>query len=139
MRQGHGGRVSPMRDRGLPGAFSPRIHMCYISNDDILGQNCAIKPPTMVALRERHRRLCKTCTKAPLPLLVSPPLDSDLPLSDDAMKAAICQCSTHGVWLCQPCGRSIRGADHDYKRYVAFLPLHPTRSAPPLPSSYSRG
>jgi hypothetical protein len=28
---------------------------------------------------------------------------------------AICTCATEGVWLCQPCGRSIRGADLDYE------------------------
>ncbi|OTB09168.1 hypothetical protein M426DRAFT_316462 [Hypoxylon sp. CI-4A] len=78
-------------------------------------RNCAIKPPAPVVLRDRHRRLCIPCNKAPLWSLVSPPLQPDTPVDAKEMQRAICTCATEGVWLCQPCGRSIRGADHDYK------------------------
>ncbi|PTB68517.1 hypothetical protein BBK36DRAFT_48798 [Trichoderma citrinoviride] len=82
---------------------------------DVICRNCAIKPPLSTALRERHRRLCVTCAKAPIAALASPALDPSLPLSSEAVQRAICQCDTEGVWLCQPCGHSIRNADHDYK------------------------
>jgi hypothetical protein len=82
---------------------------------DIICRNCAIKPPLIAALRERHRRLCVTCVKAPIAALAVPALDTSLPLNSDAVQRAICQCDTEGVWLCQPCGHSIRNADHDYK------------------------
>ncbi|KAL9479639.1 hypothetical protein ACSS6W_004425 [Trichoderma asperelloides] len=82
---------------------------------DIICRNCAIKPPLIAALRERHRRLCVTCVKAPIAALAVPALDISLPLNSDAVQRAICQCDTEGVWLCQPCGHSIRNADHDYK------------------------
>ncbi|KAH7026400.1 uncharacterized protein B0I36DRAFT_330581 [Microdochium trichocladiopsis] len=78
-------------------------------------RNCAIKPPAPIVLKERHRRLCIPCTRAPLPLLVNPPLRADTPLSSDPLRTAVCRCETDGVWLCQPCGRSIRGSDNDYR------------------------
>lgn len=79
-------------------------------------QNCIIKPPAPVMLRERHRRLCKACSRAPLTRLIKLPLNSDTPMACDAVQRAICTCDTAGVWLCQPCGRSIRATDHDYQR-----------------------
>ncbi|SRR5690242_955055 len=88
-------------------------------------QNCAIKPPAPVALRERHRRLCVTCVRAPIGTLVHPPLDPDTPFYSEPVQRAVCKCDTKGVWLCQPCGRSIRGADHEYQRYglASRLPI----------------
>ncbi|CAM1500643.1 Fc.00g098050.m01.CDS01 [Cosmosporella sp. VM-42] len=83
---------------------------------EVICRNCAIKPPAPVALRERHRRLCKTCTHAPIATLAKPPLDPDFLLLSDAVQRAVCKCEGEGVWLCQPCGRSIRGADHEYQR-----------------------
>lgn len=83
---------------------------------DILCRNCTIKPPAQVMLRERHRRLCRKCAKAPITLHVQPPLDPDTPLTADAVQRALCTCVSEGVWLCQPCGRSIRGMDHEYQR-----------------------
>ncbi|KAF7559553.1 hypothetical protein G7046_g4594 [Stylonectria norvegica] len=83
---------------------------------EVICRNCAIKPPAPVALRERHRRLCKACTHAPIATLSKPPLDAALPLSHEAVQRAVCKCDEEGVWLCQPCGRSIRGADHEYQR-----------------------
>ncbi|UKZ48488.1 hypothetical protein TrVGV298_002713 [Trichoderma virens] len=84
---------------------------------DIICRNCVIKPPVNLstALRERHRRLCVTCVKAPIAALASPALDISLPLSSEAVQRAVCQCDTEGVWLCQPCGNGIGSADHDYK------------------------
>lgn len=79
-------------------------------------QNCTIKPPAPVMLRERHRRLCRACVKAPIGYLTKPPLDDETPLSADAVQRSLCKCASEGVWLCQPCGRSIRGMDNDYQR-----------------------
>ncbi|KAF7543173.1 hypothetical protein G7Z17_g10948 [Cylindrodendrum hubeiense] len=84
--------------------------------NEVICRNCAIKPPAPVALRERHRRLCKTCVRAPIATLSKPPLDAALPVTSDAVQRVLCQCEDEGVWLCQPCGRSIRGADHEYQR-----------------------
>ncbi|KXJ92070.1 hypothetical protein Micbo1qcDRAFT_162174, partial [Microdochium bolleyi] len=78
-------------------------------------RNCAMKPPAPIVQKERHRRLCIPCTRAPLPLLLNPPLSANTPLASDAMRTAVCNCDTAGVWLCQPCGRSIRGSDSDYR------------------------
>ncbi|KAF6832534.1 hypothetical protein CPLU01_06076 [Colletotrichum plurivorum] len=82
----------------------------------VVCRNCAIKPPASVALRGRHRRLCKACTKVPIATLVSSALDPGTSLLDDAVQREICKCESDGVWLCQPCGRSMRGADNDYQR-----------------------
>ncbi|KAK4219604.1 hypothetical protein QBC37DRAFT_409328 [Rhypophila decipiens] len=82
----------------------------------VVCRNCAIKPPAPIVLRDRHRRLCMTCAKAPLGSLVKPPLDPSVPLSSDIMQRSICTCDSFtGVWLCQPCGRTIRSDDYDYK------------------------
>ncbi|KAI1402259.1 hypothetical protein F4819DRAFT_290722 [Hypoxylon fuscum] len=81
----------------------------------VVCRNCAIKPPAPAVLRDRHRRLCIPCTKAPLGSLVKPPLRPGTALDADEMQRGICTCASEAVWLCQPCGRSIRGADHDYK------------------------
>ncbi|KAI1389538.1 uncharacterized protein F4822DRAFT_398758 [Hypoxylon trugodes] len=81
----------------------------------VVCRNCAIKPPAPAVLPDRHRRLCIPCSKAPLGNLVKPPLRADTPVDADEMQRAVCTCDSIGVWLCQPCGRSIRGADHDYK------------------------
>lgn len=81
----------------------------------VICRNCAIKPPAPVALRERHRRLCRTCVKAPIAALAIPRLDPDLPFTSDSVQQSLCKCESSGVWLCQPCGRSIRGADTEYQ------------------------
>ncbi|KAI1207192.1 uncharacterized protein F4807DRAFT_436014 [Annulohypoxylon truncatum] len=81
----------------------------------VVCRNCAIKPPAPAVLRDRHRRLCLPCSKAPLGSLVKPPLRADTTVDADEMRLAICTCASEGVWLCQPCGRSIRGDDHGYK------------------------
>jgi len=108
--------------RAAPGADVAKSGSC--ARDMVAGcrrcstaicRNCAIKPPAPIVLKERHRRLCIPCTKAPLPLLVDPPLYADTPLASDGLRTAVCHCETEGVWLCQPCGRSIRGSDNDYR------------------------
>ncbi|KAI3398405.1 hypothetical protein diail_9225 [Diaporthe ilicicola] len=81
----------------------------------IVCRNCAIKPPAPVVMRDRHRRLCLSCQKAPIGRLVKPRLESDVPAASDLVQRAICTCETAGVWLCQPCGRGIRGADSEYR------------------------
>jgi len=87
-------------------------------------QNCTIKPPAPILLKHRYRRLCKTCQKAPLARLMalktspqSTGCVSNAPIvvTDDAFIRAICTCPSEGVWLCQPCGRSIRNTDLDYE------------------------
>ncbi|KAH7350755.1 hypothetical protein BKA65DRAFT_605408 [Rhexocercosporidium sp. MPI-PUGE-AT-0058] len=102
----------------------------------VVCRNCTIKSPAPVLLRHRHRRICKACSKAPLSSLIpgfstlpSPAngvssashqststSTSDLPPTATAtLKQKICACPTNGVWLCQPCGRSLRSADNEYE------------------------
>lgn len=89
-------------------------------------QNCTIKPPGPVLLRHRHRRICKTCSKAPLASLIatSPsPYSSQsssvnheptLLLSPETIEGSLCRCPDV-VYLCQPCGRSLRSTDQVYE------------------------
>ncbi|KXX76924.1 hypothetical protein MMYC01_208099 [Madurella mycetomatis] len=81
----------------------------------VVCRNCAIKPPAPIVLRDRHRRLCEACVSAPLGSLVKPPLGPEIRADSEDMERAICKCGSEGVWLCQPCGRTIRGDDYDYK------------------------
>ncbi|KUI72901.1 hypothetical protein VM1G_08213 [Cytospora mali] len=81
----------------------------------VVCRNCAIKPPAPAVMRDRHRRLCIACQKQPIGRLVKPPQGPDVSLTSDLMQRAICTCETVGVWLCQPCGRGIRGADSEYR------------------------
>lgn len=76
-------------------------------------QNCSSKPPSSVVLRDRHRRLCASCVTAPLGSLVKPALGPDAP--PEYIQRAACTCEAEGVWLCQPCGRSIHSNDSEYK------------------------
>lgn len=82
----------------------------------VVCRNCAIKQPEPKALNERYRRLCRTCTEAPLTQHINPTLDPNTPISSEVVQQEICHCDTIGVWLCQPCGRSIRGKDQTYRR-----------------------
>ncbi|KAK2624989.1 hypothetical protein QTJ16_005358 [Diplocarpon rosae] len=94
----------------------------------VVCRNCTIKPPAPVLLRHRHRRICKTCSKAPLSSLVRTPVVSTQEVFSSTiaptprpsaetitLKQQICNCPTDGVWLCQPCGRSLRSADIEYE------------------------
>ncbi|GAW21509.1 hypothetical protein ANO14919_110300 [Xylariales sp. No.14919] len=78
-------------------------------------RNCIIRPPGNSAFRGRHRRLCIPCTKAPLAALTKPPLPPGTSIDADEMQRAMCTCQSDSVWLCQPCGRNILGADQDYR------------------------
>lgn len=81
----------------------------------VVCRNCAIKPPAPIVLRDRHRRLCLTCTKQPLGRLVKPALPPQTLVHSEVMQQAICRCDSDGVWLCHPCGRHIRNDDVEYK------------------------
>lgn len=96
-------------------------------------QNCAIKQPEPKALKGRYRRLCEPCVQAPLKDHINPIIDPDCPASSTIIQQGICQCETHGVWLCQPCGRSIRNQDQTYLR-LALPTRHPSH-LPETPDS----
>lgn len=78
-------------------------------------RNCVIRPPGPSTFRDRHRRLCIPCTKAPTAVLARPALLPTTPIDSNEMRRAICTCQSDCVWLCQPCGRNIIGADQDYR------------------------
>ncbi|KAH7412358.1 hypothetical protein DE146DRAFT_674640 [Phaeosphaeria sp. MPI-PUGE-AT-0046c] len=107
----------------------------------VVCRNCTMKPPATPILRARHRRLCRTCNKAPLPLLLalhkqrslshvsSSPDTSPQPrpaelhnvtsipraFTASAFERAPCKCD-NVVWLCSPCGKDLRNADTMYVR-----------------------
>lgn len=101
-------------------SLAPPLLLAADANATFDIQNCAIKPPAPVALRERHRRLCTTCARAPLATFLGPHLDTCASLGSEAVHRAICSCDTRGVWLCQPCGRGIRNTDHEYQQYASL-------------------
>ncbi|OBT86238.1 hypothetical protein VE02_05876 [Pseudogymnoascus sp. 03VT05] len=83
----------------------------------VVCRNCAIKPPAPILLHHRHRRLCPTCLSLPLPSLLSPPLPVPSPVTPvtiSTLSRSVCRCASSGVWLCQPCGRSLKSADSTY-------------------------
>ncbi|CAI6342169.1 unnamed protein product [Periconia digitata] len=105
----------------------------------VVCRNCTIKPPATPVLRARHRRLCRTCTKAPLHLLTSfkrhrasstdtwsPPgspglrfevldIEEHRAFTTPAFERTPCVCDSM-VWLCQSCGSQFRNADTSYVR-----------------------
>lgn len=91
----------------------------------VVCRNCTIKPPAPVLLRHRHRRLCTACQRASLLALTNPRTGSspshnrfsqDLTVvCGETLRRAVCTCPSEGVWLCQPCGRSLRSADNEYE------------------------
>ncbi len=137
VRAGHGLRVPSLR-RGRVQGMPSHLPSSNVSEDiytkepeadgEAPFQNCVIKPPAPVVLQDRHRRLCLGCTRAPLGSLVSPAMLPDVSLASVHMQRTICTCVSEGVWLCQPCGRSIRGADYDYRGFVTLPPSTPFSS-----------
>lgn len=114
----------------------------------IVCRNCTAKPPTSTALKQRYRRLCRTCLKCPLSAHTSHTAVWDLASSfasdsgesshhHDAssmsstssspstpcpadlryfqVSRSPCTCD-QGVWICQPCGQSLRTHDFQYLR-----------------------
>ncbi|KAI9647804.1 hypothetical protein NHQ30_004192 [Ciborinia camelliae] len=94
----------------------------------VVCRNCTIKPPGPVLLRHRHRRICKACSKASLASLVTTSScsasssasssanisDATPSLSPETIQSSLCSCPS-AVWLCQPCGRSLRSVDQEYE------------------------
>ncbi|KAI1179257.1 hypothetical protein F4777DRAFT_504292 [Nemania sp. FL0916] len=78
-------------------------------------RNCIIRAPGLSTFRDRHRRLCIPCTKAPVTALTKPPLLPSTPIGADELQRAVCTCESDRVWLCYPCGRNMIGADYDYR------------------------
>ncbi|KZM24073.1 uncharacterized protein EKO05_0010264 [Ascochyta rabiei] len=108
----------------------------------VVCRNCTMKPPPTPALRARHRRICRTCIKSPLPLLMaaikrrtsssgsspspSPPSSPNLrpvlcesgaprAFTAPAFERTPCNCD-NVVWLCAPCGKDLKSADTNYVR-----------------------
>lgn len=83
-------------------------------------QNCTIKPPPSPALTDRHRRLCPTCSVVPLAYHTHSPstpaeLLEESQFTSPAFLRGPCNCP-ESIWLCQPCGQSLRTADTTYMR-----------------------
>lgn len=106
----------------------------------VVCRNCTMKPPSAPLLRARHRRLCRTCDKAPLALhlaLQKPRASSSASTSPPTTPLALCPdllnapapraftapafertpCNCENViWLCGPCGKDLKNADTSYVR-----------------------
>ncbi|KAF2404576.1 hypothetical protein EJ06DRAFT_503884 [Trichodelitschia bisporula] len=105
----------------------------------VVCRNCTAKPPPLPALDNRHRRLCRTCLKAPLSAHTAPlrrhdvsphsspstsparlhrfptPPESARPPAFTAPAFARMPCTCPDVmWLCNPCGRRLCKADTVY-------------------------
>ncbi|CBY01268.1 hypothetical protein LEMA_P000550.1 [Plenodomus lingam JN3] len=108
----------------------------------VVCRNCTMKPPPTPTLRARHRRLCRTCSKAPLvlhlasgkhrgPLSASAAssassspdsqpfllnhMDQPRAFTAPAFERTPCNCD-NVVWLCSPCGKDLKNADTMYVR-----------------------
>ncbi|EXJ73292.1 uncharacterized protein A1O5_03052 [Cladophialophora psammophila CBS 110553] len=124
----------------------------------VVCRNCAAKSPSTVRLKDRFRRLCKTCLDAPIeahlqalgssedasdgpPISSASSMRSERSLSSSSTLGSTtglenresdteshhyftssaflrgpCTCESRGVFLCAPCGQSLRAADTTYKR-----------------------
>ncbi|KAK9579563.1 hypothetical protein V6Z96_005483 [Aspergillus fumigatus] len=92
----------------------------------IICRNCTIKTPPRNILKDRVRRLCTTCRTAPLAAhltrsrssttssetQVPPDLSS---FTASAFIHSPCSCEDM-VWLCYPCGKTLRSSDTTYRR-----------------------
>ncbi|KAI4765617.1 hypothetical protein E4T52_06259 [Aureobasidium sp. EXF-3400] len=82
-------------------------------------QNCTMKAPSSTALKSRHRRLCRTCIRAPLSLhtTITSEHHDDLhdTLKHPPLYRSPCSCTTQ-VWLCTPCSTTSRTLDTSYMR-----------------------
>ncbi|KAL4938129.1 hypothetical protein BDV06DRAFT_61234 [Aspergillus oleicola] len=91
----------------------------------VVCRNCTAKPPNSATLKNRIRRLCTTCRKAPLHKLVSPSFHAPLPTTHDSTSTNsststvhledTCTCHTV-LWLCTQCGQKLRRNDTTYRR-----------------------
>ncbi|KAJ5109226.1 hypothetical protein N7456_005901 [Penicillium angulare] len=99
----------------------------------VVCRNCTIKPPSQTAMKDRIRRLCRTCNAAPLSdhLMPDTPYNDTSPdLREEGIKAAsreqnICNCSD-AVWLCVQCGQTLRSNDTTYRRVWAWRTRYST-------------
>ena len=100
---------------------TPLIKVSAMLNSTVLmnQQNCTIKPPPYKALIGRHRRLCRTCIKAPLRYHTT---NTDVldhhgtdHFTSEAFTRGPCSCP-EVVWICLSCGNALRGADTTYMR-----------------------
>ncbi|KAK4865149.1 hypothetical protein LT330_001772 [Penicillium expansum] len=99
----------------------------------VVCRNCTIKPPSQPALKNRIRRLCRPCGKAPLSSHLSyTTSDQHTPDSwDENSVAAIafarnpCNCE-EAVWLCTQCGMTLRSNDTTYRRVWAWRTRYST-------------
>ncbi|KAJ5662377.1 uncharacterized protein N7477_009993 [Penicillium maclennaniae] len=101
----------------------------------VVCRNCTIKPPSSTTLKSRIRRLCRTCGTAPLSCHLShthtEPTTPDL-FNDGSKSAAFgafahtpCNCDDI-VWLCTPCGQTLRSNDTTYRRVWAWRTRYST-------------
>ncbi|GIZ42542.1 hypothetical protein CKM354_000580400 [Cercospora kikuchii] len=89
-------------------------------------RNCVIKAPPTNAVKLRHRRLCRTCIKAPLDALTTVTqafdeggnrVDSEDVSVHEVRSYARDPCTCFDVvWICHPCGYAIRTTDTTYDR-----------------------
>ncbi|EXJ59917.1 hypothetical protein A1O7_04064 [Cladophialophora yegresii CBS 114405] len=105
----------------------------------IVCRNCTVKPLSNIRLKERLRRLCKTCLDAPIEAhfhgLNTPDDPIDAPpasklsthaFTSPAFLRGPCTCESRGVFLCAPCGGNLRAADTTYQRVFTWRSRYST-------------
>ncbi|EMC92131.1 hypothetical protein BAUCODRAFT_78023 [Baudoinia panamericana UAMH 10762] len=98
----------------------------------IICRNCVLKAPPASSIRQRHRRLCKTDMKSPIDRLMfverrypSPDGDGGNSAITKPVARSPCTCDD-SIWICQPCGHSLRAADTTYLRGWAWRTRYST-------------
>ncbi|KAI5245122.1 hypothetical protein E4T42_06887 [Aureobasidium subglaciale] len=121
----------------------------------VVCRNCIMKAPSAIALKARHRRLCRTCIKAPLDshLRITPPDTENDHRSQTSHRQATrsvshsspqplyrdpCTCSSH-IWICSPCGTTLRTHDTSYTRAWTWRSRYSTSSTSPLGTGIGHG
>ncbi|KAI5359659.1 Putative Zinc finger, FYVE/PHD-type [Septoria linicola] len=121
----HGVKVDRITSGRVGACARDMVSECRSCGEAIC-RNCVIKAPPSSAVKLRHRRLCRTCLKAPLTELTSTTCAFDEAgnhVSNQSVAAYEyrkyardpCNCSDV-VWLCSPCGHAMRTQDTTYDR-----------------------
>ncbi|KAF2215600.1 hypothetical protein CERZMDRAFT_65078 [Cercospora zeae-maydis SCOH1-5] len=125
----HGSKIDRITSGRVGACARDMVSECR-SCGEFTCRNCVIKAPSTNAVKLRHRRLCRTCMKAPLDALTTQVpwrfcmVYSWLTIrsSEDVSVQEIrtyardpCTCFDT-VWICHPCGDTMRAADTTYDR-----------------------
>ncbi|KAI5207723.1 hypothetical protein E4T39_01773, partial [Aureobasidium subglaciale] len=110
----------------------------------VICRNCIMKAPSATALKARHRRLCRTCKPHDPSSQVTQDYFADhwerlcSSSSPQPLYRSPCTCSTH-IWICSPCGTTLRTHDTSYTRAWTWRSRYSTSSTSPLGTGIGHG